>query len=85
MVEPYAVARAACDVLDEQVGGSGTHGDAVVASGDVGVGDGHSRRPPDVNSIGVGAFIGCGDFYILEFCVAAAVDDDVEHLAIYGS
>ena len=84
MVEPYAVARAACDVLNKHVGGSGTHGDAVVPGGNAGVGDGNSRRPSNVNSVGVGAFVGRDDFDVLEFCVAAAVDDNVEHLAVYG-
>lgn len=74
--------RSAGNVLNPQVGGTGANWDAIIAGLDLGVEDGDAWRWLHVNAIGVWAVAIGEDLDALNFHVAAAIDDDVEHLAV---
>ena len=71
-----------CDILHPEVGSTGTDGDAVVTGLDLGVDDRDAGRQLDVDAVGVGAVTGSRDPNSLEFDLFAAVDHNVEHLAV---
>ncbi|KAG6419656.1 hypothetical protein SASPL_121878 [Salvia splendens] len=79
-----AVARAAPNVLDEEVSELVPHGDAVVASLDNRVDDSIADASGDGEAIGVGTFSRGRDPEALESDVSAGDEVDVEVLAVFG-
>lgn len=77
-----AVARAAVDIGDANVGVGCSDRDAIVSGTDVGMRDGYVGRETDVDAVCVGAVLWCGDGDVVDVDVVAFVDHEVEHLAV---
>ena len=76
--------RSTCNILNPQVGSTGANWDAIITSPDLGVENCDSWWWLHMNAISVWAVSGSGDFDTLHFHFLAAIDDDMEHLAVEG-
>lgn len=74
--------RATHNILDPQVSGTGTDRDTVITGSDLRVQDSDAARQLYMNAIRVWTGPGCSDLNPLNSHIAAAIDNDVEQLAV---
>ena len=76
------MARSTSYLVNSNILGSITNGDAIVTCSNIGIGDGDARRMSDVDSIGVRAISGCSNGNMLDLQALTSVNVYVEKFAV---